>query len=172
MVTHAGVLAFMCAGEQKPDKVLTITTDSSWASDRQHDSSSYKVLAITTDSSRASDRQHDSSSSKHLIVNISVLSSASDNTSILLAPIMTNFPNYHLQLGTKLNCPKYPVLRCVIDTTAALTTCNFHFVAAVAKRYPHCVAKIFVPKDYNPIVLSGIVQGGGESVTTELSVGF
>jgi hypothetical protein len=53
-----------------------------------------------------------------------------------------------------------------------LTTGNFHFVAAVAKRYPHCVAKIFVPEDYNPIVLSGIVQRGGESVSTELTVGF
>jgi hypothetical protein len=55
---------------------------------------------------------------------------------------------------------------------AALTTGNFHFVAAVAKRYPQCVAKIFVPEDYNPIVLSGIVQQGGESVTMELTVGF
>ncbi len=47
----------------------------------------------------------------------------------------------------------------------------FHFVTAVAKRYPHCIANIFMPEDYNPIVLSGIVQQGGESVTTELMVG-
>jgi hypothetical protein len=63
-------------------------------------------------------------------------------------------------------------MRCVVDTAAALSTGNFHFVAVVAKRYPHCVAKIYVPKDYNPIVLSGIVQRGGDSVTTELTVGF
>ena len=49
---------------------------------------------------------------------------------------------------------------------------NFHFVAAIAKQYPHCIAKIFVPQDYDPIVLSGIVQRGGESITTELTVGF
>ncbi len=49
---------------------------------------------------------------------------------------------------------------------------NFHFVAALAKKYPHCVAKLYVPEDYNPIVLSGIVQRGGESVTMELTVGF
>ncbi len=55
---------------------------------------------------------------------------------------------------------------------AAHTTGNFHFVAAIAKCYPHTVAKIFVPEDYNPIVLSGIVQRGGESITTELTVGF
>jgi hypothetical protein len=60
----------------------------------------------------------------------------------------------------------------VVDTAAALSTGNFHFVAAVAKQYPHCVAKLFVPKDYNPIVLSGIIQHGGESITTELTVGF
>ncbi len=64
------------------------------------------------------------------------------------------------------------MLRFIVDTAAALTTGNFHFVAAVAKRHPHCVAKIFVPNDYSPIVLSGIVQRGGESVTTEVSVGF
>jgi hypothetical protein len=32
--------------------------------------------------------------------------------------------------------------------------------------------KIYVLKDYNPIVRSGIVQHGGDSVTTELTVGF
>jgi hypothetical protein len=42
----------------------------------------------------------------------------------------------------------------------------------LAKKYPHCVAKLYVPEEYNPIVLSGIVQRGGELVTTELTVGF
>ncbi len=60
----------------------------------------------------------------------------------------------------------------MVDTAAALTTGNFHFVAALAKRYPHCVAKLYAPKDYNPIVLSGIVQRGGESITADLTVGF
>ncbi len=45
-------------------------------------------------------------------------------------------------------------------------------MAALAKKYPHCVAKLYAPEDYNPIVLSGIVQSGGESVTTDLTVGF
>jgi hypothetical protein len=107
-----------------------------------------------------------------LVIDVSVLSSASLNKSILLAPIMTNFPHIHLQMGTKLDCPKCPVLRCVVDTAVALMMGNFHFVAAVAKHYIHCVAKIFVPEDYNPIVLSGIVQRRGESVTTKLMVGF
>jgi hypothetical protein len=49
---------------------------------------------------------------------------------------------------------------------------NFHFVAALAKRYPHCIAKLYTPEDYNPIVLSGIVQRGGESITMDLTVGF
>jgi hypothetical protein len=85
---------------------------------------------------------------------------------------MSNFPHIHLQLGTVLDCPNCPVIWCVVDTAAALSTGNFHFVAAVAKQYPHCIAKLFVPKDYNPIVLSGIVQRGSESVTTELTVGL
>jgi hypothetical protein len=60
----------------------------------------------------------------------------------------------------------------VIDTAAALTTGNFHFFAKVAKAFPHVVAKIFAPKDYSPIILSGIVQRGSETITTELTVAF
>ena len=106
------------------------------------------------------------------VVNVSVLSSSSPSRAIMPAPIMSNFPHIRLQLGSTLDCADCPVLRCVVDTAAALTTGNFHFVAALAKKYPHCVNKIYVPEDYNPIVLSGIVQRGGESVTTELTVGF
>jgi hypothetical protein len=87
-------------------------------------------------------------------------------------PIMSNFPLICLQLGSTLDCANCPVLRCVVDTAAALMTGNFHFVATLAKKYPHCIAKLYVPEDYNPIVLSGIVQRGGESVTMELTVGF
>jgi hypothetical protein len=106
------------------------------------------------------------------IADIVVLSSASASRDILPAPIVSNFPHIHLQLGTVLGCSNCPIVRCVVDTAAALSTGNFHFVAAIAKQYPHCVAKIFVPQDYNPITLSGIVQRGGESITTELTVGF
>ena len=43
----------------------------------------------------------------------------------------------------------------------------------VAKQFPHCVAKVFAPKDYSPIVLSGIVQSSDQAaVTTELEVGW
>jgi hypothetical protein len=107
-----------------------------------------------------------------LMINIFVLFSATASRSILPAPIVSNFPHIHLQLGNDLDCPNYPIVRCVVDMAAALSTGNFHFVAGVAKHYPHCVAKIYVPKDYNAIVLSGIVQCGGDLVTTELTVGF
>jgi hypothetical protein len=59
-----------------------------------------------------------------------------------------------------------------VDSCAALTMGNFHFFAAAAKRFLHCVAKIFTPNDYAPIVLSGIVKSNAESVTTKLEVGF
>ena len=106
------------------------------------------------------------------VADVIVLSSATNSRDILPAPIVSNFPHIHLQLGTDLGCANCPIVRCILDTAAALSTGNFHFVAAIAKQYPHCVAKIYVPQDYNPIVLSGIVQRGGESVTTELTVGF
>jgi hypothetical protein len=142
------VLASLCVSSVN-DEALMITADSS------HRSPPAKKPHMTI-----------------LVVDIAVLSSASPLKSILPALIITNFPHIHLQLGSTLDDPACPVIRCVVDNAAALTTGNFHFVAAIAKRYPHTVAKIFVPEDYNPIVLSGIVQRGGESITTKLTVGF
>ena len=60
-------------------------------------------------------------------------------------------------MGPHLIVPIAPFLHCVVDTAAALTTGNFHFVAALAKKYPHCVAKLYAPEDHNPIVLSVII---------------
>jgi hypothetical protein len=93
-----------------------------------------------------------------LVIKVLVLLSASPLKNILPALIVANFPHIHIQLGLELDDPSCPVLCCVVDTAAALTTVTFHFVTAIAKRYPHCIAKIFVPEDYNPNVLSGIVQ--------------
>jgi hypothetical protein len=101
------------------------------------------------------------------MVGIVVLSSATASRDILPAPIVSNFPLIHLQLGTDLDCPNCPIMHYVFDTAAALSTGNFHFVAVVAKQYPHCNVKLYDPKDYNPIVLSGIVHhqvNGGISV--------
>ena len=43
----------------------------------------------------------------------------------------------------------------------------------LAKRFPHCVARIFAPKDCAPIILSGIVQPSDQAaVTTDLEVGW
>jgi hypothetical protein len=39
----------------------------------------------------------------------------------------------------------------VVDTAAALCTGNYHFFSVIAKQYPHCVAKIFLPEDYSLI---------------------
>ncbi len=46
------------------------------------------------------------------------------------------------------------------------------FFADIAKRYPHCAAKIFLPKNYLPIILLGIVQDNVHSVTTNFLVAF
>jgi hypothetical protein len=108
-----------------------------------------------------------------LIADIHVLSSANLSKDILPAPIISNLPHILLKFGTSLNNPDCPSVRCLVDTGAALTTGNFHYVAAIAKHFPHCVAKVYGPEDYNTIVLSGIIQrGAGDSVATKLTVGF
>ena len=93
-----------------------------------------------------------------------------------------HLPALPVQFSQRQSCLTFPTSTCssaqyliaptVIDTAASLSIGNFHVVATVAKQYPRCVAKLFLPKVFNPIVLSGIVQRGSESVTTELTVGF
>jgi hypothetical protein len=60
----------------------------------------------------------------------------------------------------------------MVDTCAALTTGSFHFFAAIAKRFLHCVMKIFAPQDYATIVLMGILWNNKETVTSKLEVRF
>jgi hypothetical protein len=86
--------------------------------------------------------------------------------------IQSNLPHITLQFRGNLDCPNCPLICCAVNLCAALTTGNFHFLASVVKCFPHCVAKIFTPNDYAPIVLSGIIQSNAESVTTKLEVGF
>jgi hypothetical protein len=81
-------------------------------------------------------------------------------------------PHITLQLSTNLDCSNCSSIQCVIDTAAALCTGNYHFFSAIAKHYPHCIAKIFLPEDYSPIILSGIVQDDSRAVTTDLAVTF
>ncbi len=53
-----------------------------------------------------------------------------------------------------------------------LTTGNLHSFAKIEKAYPNTAVSIHSPTDYSPITLSRIVQQGGNSVTTHLTVGF
>ena len=86
--------------------------------------------------------------------------------------IQSNLPHIPIKVGNDLNEPNCPTIRCAVDTCAALTTGSFHFFAAIAKRYLHCVQNIFAPQDYASIILMGIVWNKMEAVTTELDVGF
>jgi hypothetical protein len=101
-----------------------------------------------------------------------VLNATAPARRILPVPIQPSFPHITLQLGQVLGCSKCLSIRCVVDTAAALNTGNLHYYEAIAKAFPHTVAAIFSAADHNPIILSGIVQQGGASVTTDLTVAF
>jgi hypothetical protein len=86
--------------------------------------------------------------------------------------IQSFLPHISLQLGTTSDDPNAPMIRCMVDTGTALNTGNYSFYAAIAKRYPHCIAKVFLPKDYSPIILSGVIDDDAQAITTDLSVAF
>ena len=78
-----------------------------------------------------------------------------------------------LQTGTSVEEKDCPNLRCVVDTGAALSTANFHYMEAVIRQYPHILKRVYLPADYAAIVLSGIVTSSDDSpITTELPVGL
>ena len=99
-----------------------------------------------------------------------VLSNSSKDT--LPVPIHTSLPHIRLQLGASDSDADAPQLSCVVDTAAALTTGNSHFLFKVAKTFPGCVSAVYTSENYNPIQLSGVVQRNGAAVTAELSVAF
>jgi hypothetical protein len=105
-------------------------------------------------------------------VTTTVLSTAAPARRIFPVPIQTCFPHIILQLGQVLGCSRCPTICCVIDAAAAINTGNLYYFAAIAKAFPHAVAAIYSAADHNPIILSGIVQQGGSSVTTDLTVAF
>jgi hypothetical protein len=72
-------------------------------------------------------------------------------------PISIQSTHIAIKFGEDLDDSHCPTIRCAVDTCAALTTGSFHFFAAIAKRYPHCMEKVFAPQDYASIVLMGIV---------------
>ncbi len=91
---------------------------------------------------------------------------------ILLVNIQSLLPHISLQLGTSSDNTDVPMIQCIVDTGAALNTGNYSFYAAIAKWYPHCVAKIFLPKDYSPNILSGVIDNEAQAITTNLSIAF
>jgi hypothetical protein len=101
-----------------------------------------------------------------------VLLTTTANKELLPVPILTNFPHICLNLGTNLENESCPEVHAIVDTAAALSMGNFHFVLSISKKFPHCLAKLYVPEDNNPIILSGIVQRSSKCITTKLTVGF
>ncbi len=107
-----------------------------------------------------------------LVADVVVLAAGLPLKRAMPISIQSNLPHITIQFGANLDCPNCPLICCAIDLCTPLTTGNFHFFASVAKRFPHCIAKMYTPGDYAPIVLSRIVQSNEELVTTKLEVGF
>ncbi len=107
------------------------------------------------------------------VVDVPVLAAGSALKPMMPTAIHSNLPHIVMQFGTDLDCPNCPSICCAVDSYAALTTGNFHFFASLVKHFLHCLAKVYAPQDYAPIILSGVIQSHQhEAVATELEVGF
>jgi hypothetical protein len=149
------------------EKVLQSTSKS------DGDEGTSVISAVTLQSKPQSSAKKSKPGGYVFIVDVQVLSAGSTTKRPMPITIQSTLPHIILQLGNVLDCPNCPSIRCAVDTCAALSTGSFHFFAAIAKRFPHCDAKIYAPSDYAPITLSGIVQSSEEAaVTTDLEVGW
>jgi hypothetical protein len=117
------VLCNMASSLMKDEAATTITDDQSKASN-------VSTLRIRTPNLLI------------FVVDMSVLLTATANKELFPAPIMTNFPHICLKLGTNLVNESCPEIRAIVDTVAALSTGNFHFVSTIAKIFSHCLAKL------------------------------
>ncbi len=106
------------------------------------------------------------------MVNVSVLAASTPLKQQMPILIQSNLPHIPIKFGKDLNDPNCPTICYAVDTCTTLMMGSFHFFAAIAKLFPHCVMKIFSPQDYASIVLRGIVWNNKETVTTKLEVVF
>ncbi len=134
------------------------------------------VLSVTSPStsSTSTPPAHERSGGNSFVfmINVSCLATGSPLKRMMPITIQSNLPHMALQFGPDFDMADCPQVRCAVDMCAALTTGNFHFFSALAKHYPHCLAKLLTPANYAPIILSGIVQANNAGVTMELEVGF
>jgi hypothetical protein len=78
-----------------------------------------------------------------------------------------------LQSGLCDETKDRPGIWCVLDSSAALNTANYHFMEAMICQYPHIIKQIYLPDNYAAIILSGIVSlPSNGPITSKLSVGF
>ncbi len=96
----------------------------------------------TLSASTPTSRERGSGNSIIFVVDIPCLAAGSPLKRMMPITIQSNLPHITLQFGPDLDMADCPQVRCAIDTCAALKTGNFHFFAALAKRYPHCLAKL------------------------------
>jgi hypothetical protein len=138
----------------------------------KHTSVTSSVLTPRSPSDNDRSRHRGPGGGVVLVADVAVLAAGSPLKRAMPISIQSNLPHITLQFGTALDCPNCPLICCAVNSCADLATGNFHFFTSVAKRFPHCVVRMYTPDDYAPIVLSGVVQSNQESVTTELEVGF
>ena len=87
--------------------------------------------------------------------------------------IQSNLPHMKLSLGPSLETANCPDILVAVDTCASIVTGYYPFLMALAKMYPHCLHKLYTSRDYEPITLSGVVQGeGAPAITTILDCTF
>jgi hypothetical protein len=142
------------------------------ASDGTSVMSSVTNPSISTPSTAGRSRGCSNVNGVILIIDVPCLTAGSPLKKMMPITIQSMLPHIILQFGPDMDTADCPLICCTVDTCGALTTDNFHFFSAVAKHYPHCIAKILAPADYKPIVLSGTVQNKDKAVTTKLEVGF
>jgi hypothetical protein len=81
-------------------------------------------------------------------------------------------PTWSCSLAGSWAAQSAPLSAALLTLPLQLTWGTSITLQPLQKAFPHAVAAIFSAADHNPIILSGIVQQGGASVTTDLMVAF
>jgi hypothetical protein len=102
-----------------------------------HSSMFSLVSKLCSSSEQDRGRGHGPGGGVVLFANVVVLAAGLPLKRAMPISIQSNLPHITIQFGANLDCPNCPSICCAIDSCATLTTGNFHFVAAVAKRFPH-----------------------------------
>jgi hypothetical protein len=143
--------------------------------DREEQRSQKKKLKSTSETSTTTTTTSVATSPGErvvFVVKASIFTAKGDTRLPMPIQIMNILPHVLMPLGATSETPNCPAISCAVDSCAGLNTGRYAYLMALAKKFPHCLYRLYTSREYTPINLKGIIGQDDDAVTTSLDCTF